>query len=185
MKTPGHIFPYCRSLMGEVLWNELTAGYNDLSSNIEEFIRDLAGVTASRGFPPYLPELARLEYVQLSSASDTTPIVPPREKAVLNPTLRMLELSWRHLTVLFHDRDAFSPKRGTEIILIWKDPSSDEVQVEPASRDDLLVLKIVAENLDRAALAASVNLPADAIDELVERAAEKRLVLLPRSADNG
>jgi selenobiotic family peptide radical SAM maturase len=139
---------------------------------------------ADQDLPEFLPDLARLEEssfaVQESSKSLPKEVVKPH----VNPTLRIIELSWKNLAE-FLDRDrkfsALYPERTGERILLWYDPFTGSVSALPADDESLLVLKMVVEGISPEAVAARGQLPVGNVDAALFRAAGRGLVLMPPS----
>lgn len=185
-----------RSLVERDHWDRFLEIYDSQSAKPP----DLPGIMAALGgdstFPPFLPELARLEWAVHETGSTRIPEHPPANRTSLNPTLYLLRLPWKHLTNLLHlksdaERDnghlycthhsSLEPEQGEEFVLAWRQPKSGAVVVRPASSEDLLVLKIVAEDIDRRKAAAEGRVSVFAIDAAIDRAAEKGLLIAPPS----
>jgi selenobiotic family peptide radical SAM maturase len=64
---------------------------------------------------------------------------------------------------------------------VWRHPKSGEVVVQPASNEDLLVLKIMAEEIESRQAAAEGHVSVFAIDAAIDRAARKGLLITPPS----
>jgi len=102
----------------------------------------------------------------------------------VNPSLRLLQLSWHHLGPVALQSSppggSQEPVPGEELLLVWRDPRSGVVRARAAGPDDLLALKIVVESLERSDLAAAGTLPAGAIEAVLERAADAGILLAPQ-----
>jgi selenobiotic family peptide radical SAM maturase len=106
------------------------------------------------------------------------------ERLTANPTVRMLELSWKGLCSLLYPAkvlDAGTPEQCMERILVWRDPRTDIIVARPAANDDLLALKMALEDLSAEVVAAEGKLPVGAVDAMIERAVRSGIVLSPPS----
>ena len=102
-------------------------------------------------------------------------------RAILNPTLCILQLSWRGLGPLaLADGAPGAPAPGEEVLLVWRSPWTAEVLARAAAPRDLLALKLVAEEIDPAAAAAGGPLTAAEIGEVLAGAADCGIILAPR-----
>ncbi|MDF1577118.1 MAG: thio(seleno)oxazole modification radical SAM maturase SbtM, partial [Desulfobulbales bacterium] len=73
------------------------------------------------------------------------------------------------------------PEPGRELVLIWRRPGDGELTMKVADEEDLLVLKIVLENLATGEVAAAGNVPAVTIERALERAVSRGLIRAPGS----
>lgn len=133
------------------------------------------------GAPGFLPELARLEWHILKIKAQEIAIPDHLNELILNPSLHLLELCWKKLTGCLNASDSDVPEPGGEFVVVWKHPKDGEVRSEPASAEDLLVLKMVFEKIDRKEVARIGALPVSAVDAAMERAVEKGILFAPRS----
>lgn len=173
------IFPACSAVLGKDAWAAVLAACPDVAG-AEIF----PGCLANAAGPPFLPDLARLELTihRLSDASVPGP--GSSERIIVNPTVRMLELSWKGLCSLLPPAktlDAGTPEQGIERVLVWRDPSTDVVVARPAANDDLLALKMAMEGLSAEAVAAGGRLPVSAVDAVIDRAVRSGIILSPPS----
>jgi selenobiotic family peptide radical SAM maturase len=176
------IFPACRSLLGKGRWAAVLAKCPNPAD--ADSIPDCLAHAAGPAGPPFLPDLARLE-LTIGRLSDA-PVPGPGsiESLTVNPTVRMLELSWRGLCSLLppaKSLDAGTPEQGMERILVWRDPRTGCTESHPASGDDLLALKMAAEGISSEAVAAEGKLPVSAVDAVIDRAVRSGIVLSPPS----
>jgi len=177
------IYPTCRAFLDSDTWNALVAEHTD-EQNASFFEELLAHRICESGLPEFLPGLARLE-----SAIAETPqrkhLIPANvDRREINPTLTLIESPWSNLPPLIDSKDDLPrdpPKRGEEQILIWYHPKSKTVRYRSATDEDLLVLKMVAEDIDPGVVAKEGTVPIGAIVGAIDRAVENGLILEPRS----
>jgi len=136
------------------------------------------------GSPGPAADLARAR-AAVEAATATSPARwADGEHYALNPSLQVLQLSWRHLAPhVVVDRPAEGapePESGDEILLVWKSPGDGTVIARAAGTDDLLALKLVAEGISPQEAAASGLLAEDAIEIILARAADVGILLAPR-----
>ena len=157
---------------------EITAEELSLES-LPEFLKKKAG---RLGKLAYLSELARLEQ-EINRLKNSKTDVPENPKAPsINPTLVLVELSWRDLPLLLQDDSAdVIPSRGKEIVLMYKKLKDDEIVVKRASDEDLLALKLIVEEHDLRELSRQTGKPLWLLREVIERAAQREMVLKPGS----
>jgi selenobiotic family peptide radical SAM maturase len=134
--------------------------------------------------PGYLAELARLEWTIHQVDTAAPALISPNDDLILNPTLHILEVSWKNLSALANGKHGASQKKpepGEDIVLVWQDPDTKRAKLTTASPEDLLVLKIIVEKLDPMAVTTQEQLPAGAIDGAIRRAVSRGLLLAPPS----
>ncbi len=103
------------------------------------------------------------------------------DKWTLNPGLRLFSNNWTGLARFFDPAaGTASPLEGKELVLVWPDPVSGDLQVRPASAQDLLVLKLAMENLDSQAVAARGNTQTAGINGAVLEALNRGVILGPK-----
>ncbi|MDH4161335.1 MAG: thio(seleno)oxazole modification radical SAM maturase SbtM [Nitrospirota bacterium] len=134
--------------------------------------------------PDYLAELIRLEraYALLSERADSIPVNVDRLTA--NPTVAVPSLGWSGLAGFLEpnpESAAASPEETPERLLLWFDPRSGRPRARQATNEDLLVLKMVLEEIPSEAVAAEGGLPIGAVDGAIERAVRQGFVLAPQS----
>ncbi len=105
------------------------------------------------------------------------------ESHAVNPTVRLLELSWKGLSSLLPAAKTSNetPEQGIERILIWQDPHTGRLECRPAEGDDLLALKMTVEGISAKVVAAEGGLPVRAVDQVIDRAVQSGIVLSPPS----
>ena len=130
--------------------------------------------------PPWAPDLERLRHCYAALAA----LPPPRPEAdrwTVNPTLTAIETGWRGLADLVRAPAETVPTRpGRAIILCWRDTEGGRHLAE-AEDPDLAGLKIIAEAIPPPQAAAKARTSIRQILDLLDRAAERQLVLRPPS----
>lgn len=141
--------------------------------SVVEFLRE-----AAADIPPWLAELAALE--QALEQVRTSSWAGEVDELISHPLLQLIPCSWQGLPELLRDSKK-RPSNGQEHVLIWPDPKTGALCCETAAHEDLLALKIVAEGLPLAAVAAQANAPVAALRQCIRLAVEKGLLLQPQS----
>ncbi|MFZ5906877.1 MAG: thio(seleno)oxazole modification radical SAM maturase SbtM [Nitrospirota bacterium] len=176
------LYPVCRSLVGSERWDRLTKGREFLSD--PEKLADVLIQAGGEGIPEFLPDLARLESA-MQDVRRSNPAISEAITAIcLNPTLRLVDLSWRNLLPLITSDPAErheGPSLGRELVLIWKDPAGKEVRYRAALPNDLLSLKITDEQIDPEDAAREGNVAVGMIDRLLDEAVHEGILLAPPS----
>lgn len=173
------IYPLCRVLLGARRWARLAPlcrQPSELSSHLEEGKR-------LKGIPPFIADLARLEWAVHEVGSTDIPQRAYLNVLVLNPALRLIPLKWKSLTVWMLGDPAgnTTPKRGDEIVVVWKRPETGSVNARKAVEEDLLALKMILEGISPEEVAEKGNLPVGAVDGVIRRAVEQGILLSPPS----
>ncbi|MEW6570063.1 MAG: thio(seleno)oxazole modification radical SAM maturase SbtM [Nitrospirota bacterium] len=182
MQNEKETYRVSSSLLGPEPWAEIYTQYG--SALDAETLQRALGKMGDRGLPAFLPELARLEWT-LNEISNRKIDIPGKVESIsINPTLQLLNLSWKNLGYLLEAEDQYtlkSPERAEELVIVWRDPVTGEPKVNPASNEDLLVLKIIAEEIDTKTVAEAGHLSVAAIDSAIDRAVRKGMLLSPPS----
>jgi len=176
------IFPACRAVLGKDAWSAVLATCPDAPS--ADTVPDCLASGAGPGSPPFLPDLARLELTIDSLSDASVPGPGSSEHLTVNPTVRLLELSWKGLCSLLPPAkilDAEAPVQVIERVLVWRDPRTDIVAARPAANDDILALKMALEGISAEAVAAEAKIPVSAVDAVIDRAVRNGIVLSPPS----
>jgi selenobiotic family peptide radical SAM maturase len=177
-----NIFSACRAVLGKDAWAAVLTAFPD-AAGANAFPEHLEHTACTEALP-FLPDLARLELIRVDLANTTEPIHGDNEILTVNPTVRMIELSWKGLCSLLPLAKTFdtgTPEQGLERVLIWRDPNTGQTKTRPASNDDLLALKMAVEGIGTEAVAAEGNIPVGAVDAMIDRAVRKGIVLAPLS----
>ncbi len=176
------LFPCCAAQGGDG-WDTLIADFDD-EAGPEALPHFLETTAAALSLPAYLPDLARLELAVHGVQATTAPaLLEEGDELQINSTLTLLPLNWKHLCGLFWKRKTtIVPEQGQEFVLLYKTPYGGTLRVCPATDNDLLALKVMAENLDRQAVADEAGVAVGAVDAAIEEACEQGLLLSPPSA---
>jgi len=129
-------------------------------------------------------ELAQLKQALQLTREASIPTPPLLgESLCINPTLQLLPLNWKNLCVLLKDPESKTvPVAGKEFVLLYRLPGDGEVFFYPASRKNLLALKILSENLDRKKVAEEAKVAVGQVDAAVEEACQQGIILSPPTA---
>ena len=170
------IYRACRTILGAKAWNSLIAG-----SDAKTVPLRLAQDGTSQRVPPYLADLAALEWAVHSVRTEGWAATSKAEETVLNPTLSLVAARWTNLPDLLEKcgRGAREPEPGTEHVLVWNMPETGEICLQAATQEDLLVLKMVEERIDAKVVAALGGISLRSVRDAVDRANEKGLVMMP------
>jgi len=101
------------------------------------------------------------------------------EKLCLNPTLQLLKLGWRNLPALLQERQTAAPVPGDEYVLLYY--GEDALKVESADANDLLAIKIMAEDISREDAAREGGVVVGVIDQILATAVQRGFLLAPES----
>ena len=174
------IFPLTAAAMGTSCWNGLRDGglLPKDPAALPDVLREQAGL------PAYLVDLARLEWAAF--VAQGTPVEPPSENGVtlLNPSIQLLRTPFRQVLPLFRgEEEPGTPAFGAEEepILVWKQPATGVVKAARATDEELLALKMVAEELDVKTVAAVGGITAGAVRAAIDRAVRQGLLVRPPS----
>lgn len=171
------IYPCCLSFIGSQ-WTRFTEHFKE---NDPKALQN--ALEKDHTLPLFLSELARLEWALYEVSNSTVAIPRDIDKICINPTFQLLQLSWKNLASLLEQENSSpaEPAQEKEIVLIWKDPKSSTTKVRLASDEELLVLKIIAEEINFEKVAEEGNLPVGAIDRAIDRTIRKGILLSPKS----
>ncbi len=177
-----NIFPLTFARMGPSFWK----GLQDrglLPENRSAFPEVLREQVEAAGLPGYLVDLARLEWAAFVAKG--TPVETPSEngRTLLNPSIQLFHTSWRQILPIFGEEepDTLHTGPGDERILVWKQPATGIVKAGRATDEELLVLKMTAEEIDMKTVAAMGGIAVGAVRDALDRAVEQGLLLRPPS----
>ncbi len=179
------IYSRSKSILGQESWERLVqeaARQGELDP--DRFPEAAGSVAEEFRFPPFLPDLVRLEREYEKAANTALPPTEEIAESVINPSLSLLRVSWKNLSDLFkmdRNRTLESFPAGEEWIMLWLRPAQGGVVVEKASAGDLLALKLVAEEWDFGSAAAEANVSTGVLETAVQEARRKGLLLSPAS----
>lgn len=173
------IYPLCRVLLGARRWSRLAV----LCREPSELPALLEQNPLPKGIPLFIADLARLEWAVREIEQTDIPDRASLQESVVNPALRLLPLKWRGLPVWMNDEPAVTatPRRGDELVLLWKRPETGSVITRKAKEEDLLILKMSIEGILPEEVAEAGAIPVGAIDDALRRAVEQGILLAPPS----
>ena len=169
--------------MTETTWEKIQMVWNK-DPDPDQVFNNLSVEKASLLLPEYLPDLIRLEWAVDQARRLSLEFSKKPERLSLNPTLQVLCLSWKNLPFIIKTKGLSTPspiEPGPEWVLVWQEPTSRELQVEAGSAEDLLVLKMLAEDLEVEDVTRIGNISTGAVEKAVDRAVMKGIVILPPS----
>lgn len=176
-----NLFSGCRSFLDAETWHELISGYR--ADENPQFLFDRILSHCSRiDAPGFLCDLARLEWHILKIREQEIAVPGHLNVMTLNPSLELIEYGWKKLTDCLDPASPGVPEPGIEFVMVWKHPKKGDVRAVAASAEDLLVLKMIVEKIDRKEVARIGDLPLAAVDAAMERAVEKGIFFAPRSS---
>ena len=176
-----YIYPACRAIVGGERWDKITLQSGSLHDP-ESLTRALMQ-SGEEDMPQYLPDLARLEYTLHEMHISSVTRRHDFSHTCLNPTARLVELSWKNLLPLLNrDSSMFvDPEPGKELVLVWKDPRVQKAKCRVASRGDLLAMKIVEESIEPELAAEEGKVTVGFIDAILDEAVHDGILLAPPS----
>ncbi len=129
-------------------------------------------------------ELAQLaQALELVKDADTPKNQDCGTAISVNPTLQLLDLSWCNLCALLKDPDSqVIPDPGQEFVVLYKFPDDGEIFFYPASKTNLLALKVISENMNRKQVAKEADVAVGQVDAAIEEACKQGILLCPPSA---
>ena len=154
------VYPHTRQAVvgggGEAAWARLVEDYFvahpmwhvELNANGRAFAPFLAEVAPRAGLPPWLPELADLEWweLQVAVAPDAPEDLDAAGPLRLGSTVELRRYGHDLLAWLADGGEAAPPSPGEHLVLFWRDRDLDPRR-EPASLLELSVLKAVSEGV--------------------------------------
>jgi uncharacterized protein len=170
-------FPVCRKILGKRRWDRLArAFFRDHACHTpyfrripEEFLKYLrGGRQPAEDIPPFLPELAHYEWVELElDTSDRDRILPPHDPAgdlvagrpLLNPVLRVLAYRWPVHRLAPRHQPVEPPGQPT-FILAFRD-ASHQVRFTLINPVTARLLNLFLENPELSGLEAIAALESD------------------------
>ncbi len=152
---------------------------------LERLLKKIADKSAELNFPPYLVDLARLEFAiyQLGSDEDLS-VSAELTEIIVNPQLQLLKSEWSGLPAVIAGKalaEDLKVNSEGEFILLFRHPQSRKIVVRKATERDLLALKIMAEELplERVAQAGSVAL--GVVEQVIREGVSNGILLSPPS----
>ena len=178
------IFPACRRLLAGPRLQDFFALLTPAVT-----LAELGGLLAApstrlEGAPGYLFDLARLELALYLAQQESPALSVMVERRTVNPSLQLFQSSWAGLPHLLGENGASVEPRSVlqqEVILVWVDPKTGKSQAQTAGQEDLLALKMVCEGIDPRQAAVLEEVSTEAVEAVLERAADKGILLAPTS----
>jgi selenobiotic family peptide radical SAM maturase len=180
-KKLDEVYPVCRSFIDCGAWEKMIELCDE---EPETFPERLSLRSGDLGLPEFLPEFARLEWTFRNVENGEIEIPREVDRIIVNPTFQLLKLSWKNLSGLIHNREdsrTVRPEPGEEFVILWRDPRTGDPNIRVATDEDLLVLKLVVEEVDPVEAASTGNLPVGKLDRAVDRAISRGILLSPES----
>ena len=176
----GRAFPILRAALGEPGW---TAALSVAGPRPDRLPARLNRWAESLGLPPWAGDLARIELAKRRCGRAALPEPASLASPTVNPSLQIVECGWSGLAGMFADHPAplSSLRPRPEWVLVWKRPGRPSCEIRPASREELLSLKIRAEDRDPRDVAAEGGVPVGRIDAMLESATWHGILLSPPS----
>ena len=173
------VYPVTRAILGDKEWAG-TIGAPGAGTDPETYPRRLAGKTSSGSIPPYLSDLAALEWAVHATGAKTRAATPEAEDTILNPTLSLVTVRWKHLADLLESggKSAREPEAGEEHVLVREMPLTGKICLSAATEEDLLVLKMVGERIGAGTVAALGSLPGPVLFTMPWTGPARRVLLL-------
>ncbi|MFW5735379.1 MAG: thio(seleno)oxazole modification radical SAM maturase SbtM [Oceanidesulfovibrio sp.] len=178
------IFPATRRVLGAPVWTclEKVMARQGLDyENLPELISEIAPAAPAWAQELAMVELAR-ELVRLAAQEGAADV----EAMAVNPALQLLPVCWRGLPGVVRGANE-APRRENAHILVWSPPGVHDceggaaVRVAEASGEDLLALKIVAEDMPLEAVAREAQVTTAVLRQVLRRTADRGLLLAPPS----
>ncbi len=156
----------CYRTLGVEKWNKVFSEYsqNGAGEDFPSFLRNQAD---SLKLPGFMGDLILVEeaYHQVRYWKEL--FLDPVDSLTVNPTVQLLQLNWKNIVPLIVPEKFSNPPRpveGEELVMIWKNPSSQLTRIKVASSRELLVLKILVEDIPRKNAAAAGNTTVGYVD---------------------
>jgi selenobiotic family peptide radical SAM maturase len=177
---PARLFPVSRKILGLSRWRRALAA-RPPDETLERFPDTLKTLAGKKNLPPYLPDLARLEWTYYQVGAEPAPIRPQSGPGFVNPTLELIRCTWQNLPQLWSGRGGGAAvTAGEELVAVWQD-SSGRVRLETATPGDLAALKLTVEEVAPEAAAQESGIPLAQIDAALRQARRRGLILAPAS----
>ncbi len=178
------IYRICKSILDSDTWLQIQKECPE-NPDLDSLLNILALQRDNLRLPEFLPDLARLEWTTYNLMTDIAHIKQEVKQITMNPTIQLLQLSWKNLTTFLNDQNenklSITPEHGNEMILVWKDIETGDIKLKIASDEDLLVLKMIAEEIDHREIEKLGKLPVGGINAVIDRAASRGIILKPQT----
>lgn len=174
------IYPTCCSSVSNETWDKLVSLCGS-GLDPQSFPNIIKTQKDNNRLPDYLSDLAKLEWAINFTDTNTTEIPLETEVLTVNPTVQLLDLSWKNLPQYIQyseEGNSIKPEQGDELVLVWRNVKSGEVKYRVATEGDLLALKIVVEGIDPKQAAEEGDTSVGAVEAIL-RLARGAGILLP------
>ena len=177
-----NIFPVCREILSSESWCRAVA-LHPPGEPWERFPDTLERLTDGGDLPPYIPDLARLEWTYCQVTERARPTPPLKGPAILNPTLELVSCRWRNLPQLLSSKSAGAAvvSQGEELVAVWMDKNG-QVHLEAAPPSDLVALKVIVGEASPEEVAAQAGSSLGLLDAVLRQTIRRGLILAPRSS---
>jgi selenobiotic family peptide radical SAM maturase len=175
IKQSDIVFKRTKQILGERSWLLLQKRFSDQAADIPELIHAMLDELEA---PAWLADLAKIESA-IAFTCET--VIPCPQILDVNPALQVLPSAWKNLSAIIEGNAEKPPEPGNEMILVWRHPASGDIEVRPATDDDLLALKMIVEDISPLDVAARGGLPVSALDASITRAIKHGLLISPPS----
>jgi selenobiotic family peptide radical SAM maturase len=111
------------------------------------------------------------------------PVTEPADFAeiILNPSLELMQSTgeWSCEFAQYKEEHRHRLHSREDWIIIWKNTATGQVTMRPASKRELLAIKIIAEELPLAQAARTCNLPVALVCQILNEAIDQNILLRP------
>ncbi len=184
------IFSISRQALGTITWGRVMAAL-DKDSLPQHFIpalsrlKQASQLTGGHEFPDPIVDLARIELAR-HGINQAAPAGKPPDRIMVNPNLTLIPVDFSHLVALFspgevHGDHGTMGRPSPGHAMVWQDPNGHGTRVAQATNEDLLALKIVVEEIPQIEAAAQGNTTIYRIQNILDQAVEKGIILTPPS----
>ena len=181
LKPNGEIFSICRRTLGDRTWGRVLAAMETIP-NATTIPEALERLTPPLGLPGYIADLARLEQLLYENKDSAAPLVEANDTTAVNPTVSLLQLSWKHLPSLIRpDGQRLEPVQESIHAMLWRPPRSQHIMIRDAESIDLLALKLVVEGVEPMEAAEIGQVTVGEILNTIHRGVDQGFLLGPAS----
>lgn len=177
-------YPACGEFLDDEAWTSLQRTRDNVM-DVGAFPKSLSRLVRELALPAFLPELARLEFALHTVSSVDVEASRPACALVVNPALALLRLSWSNLASLLRlnvDGTDVFPENREEFVLVWRHPENGRITARPAHDEDLMALKLAAEQIPSREAASRAGVAVYVVDALLDHAVKRGLLLAPPSS---
>jgi hypothetical protein len=174
----GSIYPKSRAFVPTELWHHIVENVDEPDA----IPLALSELKHEVELPSFIDDLAQIEW-NIYTVSTSKAVIPDTaEHYQLNPTLEVSNLSWKLCDLMREPDDqlAYHPDEGDEWAMVWRDPRTNELRIEAASPEDLLILKVVTREIDVYELTTLADLSADDVGHAMSDAVERGILIAPK-----